>query len=273
MTLADMIATIEAFAPPSLAMGWDNIGLLSGDPGEELRGAVLCLDVTEEAFRLCLGMGANLCISHHPFLFDPIRRIDYGDPRQKLLTDIMRAGIAVYAAHTNLDACRGGVNDTLAVTIGLLPESHGTGGGGNPAGIARTPPDLSAQDIWRIFGTGGDLTLFGLYRKVTRELHVPGCHINFDTDRPVRRVIVLGGSYDSEWNAQARGSGADAIVCGEMKHRDMVYFGACGIAVLAAGHDATERVVLPVLAEHLRSRHPEIAIAVCRGFDYNKVVF
>lgn len=275
MKLLEIVSTIEKLAPLHLAMDWDNVGLLAGDPDSEVTSVVLCLDITEKAYELCLSTQAELCICHHPFLFSPIRRIDYTSPQQKLLTKMMKAGIAIYAAHTNLDACEGGVNDELAKAIGLTvlkiqPEQT----------FPNPMHDVPVKDIhndvskiWRICADGKRSSLFHIYRNVTAELKVPGCHINFDTDRSVDKILVLGGSFDSEWNEAAVLSKADVIICGEMKYHDMVYFAGYGIAVIAAGHDATERIVVPALADYLQKEYPQILFAVCRGLDYNRVVF
>ncbi|MHB1453559.1 MAG: Nif3-like dinuclear metal center hexameric protein [Saccharofermentanales bacterium] len=270
MKLSEIVQTIERLAPLHLAMDWDNVGLLAGDPDSEVESIVLCLDITEAAYELCMSTQADLCICHHPFLFDPIRRIDYSNPQQRLLGKMLKAGIAIYAAHTNLDACEGGVNDELAKTIGLTVLQKQAGQ------ASRNPVEVipgEASGIWRICSAGPGVSLFGLYKNVTVELKVPGCHINFDTDRPVGKIIILGGSYDSKWNAEAIQSGADTIICGEMKYHDMVYFAGSGVAVIAAGHDATERIIVPALADYLQKKYPQILFAVCKGLDYNRVVF
>lgn len=276
MKLSAIIQTIERFAPVRLAMDWDNVGLLAGDPDSDISAAVLCLDITEQAYEQCISSHAELCICHHPFIFNPIRRIDFSHPQQRVLSKMLQSGIAIYAAHTNLDVCDGGVNDALAAAVGLTVVQP------SPGRLFPAAADDFASTnsikgegpaIWRICSPGEHGSLFGLYKDITEKLKVPGCHVNFDTDRPVGRILVLGGSYDSEWNDEAVRSGADVIICGEMKHRDMVYFAYCGIAVIAAGHDASERVVLPVLAEYLRAEYPEIVFAVWEGFDYNRIVF
>jgi GTP cyclohydrolase I len=270
MKIAAMIDTMEQFAPRSLAMDWDNVGLLAGDPDASLTGVVVCLDITERVYALCLETRANLCISHHPFLFEPIRRLDQHDPHMRILTKMLQSGIAIYAAHTNLDVCEGGVSDCLAMTVGLhrsdpaevlMPEGAGM------------LPDDPTTGSWRICRPAEPMRLFAFYRIITERLGIPGCFQNFDTDRPVGKVLVLGGSYSTEWNHLAYVSGVDTILCGEMRYHDMLEFAHRGIAVIAAGHDASERVVLPKLAEHLRRMHPQISIAVWMGFDYNGIVF
>lgn len=268
MKLNQVMKCIEAFAPTALAEKWDNVGLLVGDPQKEITGAVLCLDVTEAVYRECLEKKAQLCICHHPFLFTPTRRIDFSDPYSLLLGKFIQADIAVFAAHTNLDSCVGGVNDVLSHKLGLVVTETFL--------PSETPFDFFKSvvpGIGRIGHPETETGLFDFYKTTVRRLETPGCHINFDQDRPVKRVLCVGGSYDSEWNTDVLDNHVDVIVCGEMKHHDLVFFARYGVAVLVAGHDATERVILPDFAGYLNGKLEEIRFDVCRPFDYNKVVF
>lgn len=278
MKLRKLIEQIEVFAPPSYAEDWDNTGLIAGDYEQNITNAVLCLDVTEKAFDLCKEKNAQICISHHPFIYDPIKSMDFSDPYFALLRKFIQADIAIYAAHTNLDICAGGVNDALGKKLDLniaetfLPvEDHKA----VSSIIDNIAPFIGRiiPGIGRICTTREDMDLYGFYKTVIRRLETPGCHINFDSNRKVGKVLVIGGSYDSKWNRDVIESGVDVIICGEIKHKDMIFFTRNGIGAFAAGHDTTERVVLPEFAEYLNKEIKEIRFDVCKPFDYNKVVF
>lgn len=110
---------LEEIAPRKLAEDWDHVGLLVGSPDQEIQNILVTLDVTAQAVEFAVKNRINLIISHHPLLFKAIHTIRTDLPQGKLLADLLSNQIAVYAAHTNLDSARGGVNDVLAERLGL----------------------------------------------------------------------------------------------------------------------------------------------------------
>ena len=115
----DIFRLIEELAPLNLAEGWDNPGLQVGDPEKAVVKALLALDVSREAVDEAVEKNAGLIITHHPLLFSPVKSLDLSRPLGLLLDRIIKAGLTVYAAHTNLDVAGRGVNDVLASCLGL----------------------------------------------------------------------------------------------------------------------------------------------------------
>lgn len=110
---------MEQLAPKSLAEEWDNIGLQTGNPANEVEGILCALDVTEQVVDEARSLGANLIISHHPLIFKPLKNIREDLPSGRLLAKIIRNEINVFCAHTNLDSAREGVNQVLAERMNL----------------------------------------------------------------------------------------------------------------------------------------------------------
>ncbi|HBX24535.1 MAG TPA: Nif3-like dinuclear metal center hexameric protein [Desulfotomaculum sp.] len=115
----DVVAVLEQLAPPRLAEEWDNSGWQVGDPGAEVDKVLLALDVTPEVAKEATKYSAQLIISHHPVLLKGIKSVRRDDPSSDLIYRLIGAGIGVYAAHTNLDSARDGVNEVLARSLGL----------------------------------------------------------------------------------------------------------------------------------------------------------
>lgn len=88
-----------------------------------------------------------------------------------------------------------------------------------------------------------------------------------DDGRPVRRVAVCGGSGLAFLPAAIR-SGADAYVTADVTyHRFFEALGPDGaprIALVDAGHYETEAVTERLIADHLRTAHPALAVDVTR---------
>ena len=117
----EIINMIEELAPLHLAESWDNPGLQVGDPGNAVTKAVIALDVSLEVVREAVEIGAGMIISHHPLIFSPLKSLNFSKPSGQLLESIIKSGLTVYSAHTNLDIASGGVNTVLA---GLLNLEH-----------------------------------------------------------------------------------------------------------------------------------------------------
>ncbi|MBP2633003.1 MAG: NGG1p interacting factor 3 protein [Firmicutes bacterium] len=110
---------IEALAPRYLAESWDNVGLLVGSPAQTIAKVMICLDVSEDVIQRAIAQQVDLIISHHPLIFKPFKNLRTDLAQGRLLGQLLKANIAVYAAHTNLDTAVGGVNDVLAQKLDL----------------------------------------------------------------------------------------------------------------------------------------------------------
>ncbi len=115
MKLSEFLTTIDQIAPTQHAEAWDNVGLLAGDPQQDVSRAMLCIDYTPEVACEAAGEKCDLIVAYHPPIFDPIKRVTAGS----LVFDAIRRGVAIYSPHTALDVAEGGTNDMLADAIGL----------------------------------------------------------------------------------------------------------------------------------------------------------
>lgn len=120
MKIKDIVAAIEAIAPPVLQEDYDNAGLITGSPDTEVTGALLCLDSTEAVIDEAIAKGYNLIISHHPIVFKGLKKITGRNYVERTIIKAIQNNIAIYAAHTNLDnVLANGVNEKIASKLGL----------------------------------------------------------------------------------------------------------------------------------------------------------
>ena len=108
--IADITQLLEAIAPPALQEDYDNSGLLVGEPETEVSGVLVSLDVTEEVVDEAVAKGCNLIVSHHPIVFRPLRSLTGRNQVERTVMAALRAGVGLYAIHTNLDNVAHGVN-------------------------------------------------------------------------------------------------------------------------------------------------------------------
>ena len=118
-TVTQIAGLIEEIAPPSIAMIGDPVGLQCGDPSTPVKKVMYSLDAGTDVVSQAVRKGADLLISHHPMIFKPLdhRAVTGTDGRALVMS--IQAGLAVYSAHTNLDASGQGINVEMAGLLGL----------------------------------------------------------------------------------------------------------------------------------------------------------
>lgn len=234
MTVRDILAFLDTCAPFATAEEWDNPGLLVGDAAAPVSRVLVALDVTPGALKAAQGVGANLLITHHPVIFAPLKRLESSSMPYRLAG----AGIALIAAHTNLDKTAGGVNDTLAARLGLtdvqVAEDGMTRIGTLPQEIA---PAAFAGMVNAALGTASRLGR---------------------GEKPIRTVAVCGGSGGDLIPALA--GKVDAFVTGEVKHHQWLEAESVGLTVLESGHYATEAPVVDTLCSWLSDAFPALSV-------------
>ena len=237
LTVGELIAEIEMIAPSNTAADWDNVGLQVGELSASVSGAVLCLEVTEAVVAEAVQTGANLIVAHHPLIFSPLSAIRTDQPLGALIQEMLRQEIALFVAHTNLDAApRIGTAAVLADLLGV--ESEG-------ALIAEGEVGYGC-----LGNVAGGLALAELTERVRERLSPARITVVGATDSTVRRLALMPGSGGDAVGAAAA-AGADALVCGDLKHHDAIDALALGLTVIDATHYATEHPVLERLAGHL----------------------
>ncbi|MCC3154542.1 Nif3-like dinuclear metal center hexameric protein [Hymenobacter sp. BT770] len=118
-TVQDLARLLEAAAPLAYQESYDNAGLQCGDPQAEVKGVLISLDCTPAVIAEALRRGCNVVVCHHPVIFRPLKRLTGANEVEQTLIAALKNDVAIYAAHTNLDNVRGGVNDKLAEKLGL----------------------------------------------------------------------------------------------------------------------------------------------------------
>ena len=119
MQLQKLISELELLAPSSYQESYDNAGLIVGSSNMEIGKALICFDVTEEVIEEAKSIGANLIISHHPIVFGGLKKLNGKNYVERIVIAAIKADIALYAMHTNLDNVILGTNRILAEKLGL----------------------------------------------------------------------------------------------------------------------------------------------------------
>lgn len=241
-TCQDVAEALTCLAPPALAEDWDNPGFLVGYCSQKCAHVLVALDVLDSVVEEAVAMGADMIVCHHPMIFKGIKAINDATPAGKRLLKLITHGIAVYAAHTNLDVAEGGTNDTLFNLLGLLNKE------------SLEPP--ASPDYPFGCGRVGNLpqpmtlTQFGLL--VKQALQADHVTITGQEDALVQRVGLCTGASGNErfFNLAAR-QGCDVYVTGDVTHHNAQAALDLGLCLVDATHYHTEVIVTPSLCSTL----------------------
>ncbi|MFN0195253.1 MAG: Nif3-like dinuclear metal center hexameric protein [Planctomycetaceae bacterium] len=232
--LPEIIEYLSRLAPLSLAEEWDNVGLLVGDRQQPVAKVMTCLTLTADVAREAIENDVQLIVSHHPVLFRPVQRVTSETPEGRLLLQIMAARIAVYSPHTGYDSALRGINQQLAERLELqeiapLRPIETTCGGGRCGMLPR------------------ELTLRELLDCVKQRLGIASLQFTGDEHRLIHKVAVACGSA-AEFIPDAVQNGCQALLLGEARFHSLLEAESAGLSLILAGHYATERPAMELLA-------------------------
>ncbi len=247
-SVAAIAEFLESFAPPNLAEEWDNIGLLVGRSEQSVSRIMTCLTLTTESVAEAVAEQANLVVSHHPLPFRPLKRLTTDSVEGRLLLELIEARIAVYSPHTAFDSAARGINQRLAEGLAL--------DGIQPLVTSDDNPSVGTGRFGRL---AKPLAIAEIVERVGKFLKTGQLQFTGPRDRPVSRIAVGCGSAGSLLDA-ARQQGCDCFVTGEARFHACLEAEALGIALVLAGHFATERFAVEALADVLHEQFADATV-------------
>ena len=174
-----------------------------------------------------------------------MKKMAYSEPETAAACILLRNGIGMFAAHTNLDAAGGGVNDTLCELLGIEKT---------------TPVD---EGVGRV-GTRKEAVSLAAFAALVERTLQTRVRVAGDRNAKIKRVAVLGGSGASAIRP-ALAEGADVLVTGEVKHSDAIDAHTLGLNLIVAGHYETERIVLEPLIRRLQNECFDVKYKLSRA--------
>ncbi len=248
--LEDVARLLEKIAPAHLAEDWDNCGLQVGSTQWKIKKIWVALDpllpVMEEAAR----HQVDMLITHHPLIFNPLKRIDLETPEGKVIAAALENRIAVYTAHTNLDIAAGGINDLLAQKIGLhhlVPMVEAKTGNNSDE-----PVDAMGVGIGRIGQLEPPRSLHQWIVDIKKSFGLQKVRVAGNLDQVIQRAAVCSGSGGSLLS-DFLNSDAQVFVSGDLRYHDARAVEDAGRAFIDIGHFASEHIILDKLEKKLGS--------------------
>lgn len=245
----------DTIAPFYMKFDFDNIGHLVGFSDADAKRAIVALDITDEVIEEAIEQGAQLIVSHHPLIWEPLKRVVDDDSKGRKIILMIQNGISAICLHTNMDAAEGGVNDSLMAAIGAdvkgLLEPHGVHPDGREYGIAR-------------YGELPEPVEFETFLEQTKKnLKANGLRY-VSGGRKVHKIACCGGAGAGDMQ-RAYAIGCDTYITSDLKYDHFLLAKEAGLNLIDADHFCTENVVVPVMCARLKEAFPEMEVSVSKA--------
>lgn len=261
-TVADIIKVLDEIAPTQLAEKWDNPGLQVGDHRWTVKKIMVSLDPTPGVMKHAAESSADMLITHHPLVFQPLKSVDLATPIGSVIGAAISESIAVYAAHTNLDNVADGLNDMLAECLDLANVAVMAPHGEHPADNV----DKARNGLGRIGELREPTDILSLCRTLKTALELDNVRIAGDTTVKASKVALCTGSGGSLLGTFFQ-SGADVFITGDVRYHEARDIEDRRSAMIDIGHFGSEHIMVSRLGERLGKilavRHPGVEVITC----------
>ncbi len=248
MILSEVIAQLEEFCPSTFAEKWDNPGLQVGDTTKDVRTIYLALDCTTEVIEEAIRVKADLIVTHHPLLFNGIKKVNDQDFIGKRIVRMLQNNISCFAMHTNFDVM--GMASEASDALRLI---------GADVLEVTYEDSISHEGLGRIGELPEHMTLQECALYVKEVFRIPHVRFYGDPEQPIVMCAILPGSGKDEIDL-ARSAGADVMITGDITHHVGLDAVEKGVAVIDAGHYGVEKLFVPYMKEYFKREMPEMQV-------------
>ncbi len=230
-----IISKIEKYASLELAEPWDNSGWQINLGHDYTNKVLVALSMTRDVLEQAITNDCDLIITHHPMIFDSIKKID-----NDLIIDTIKNNICVYSAHTNLDKTSGSTTDQLCGVLGLQ----------NPIPIDNYVKNVCLKD---------ELALEQLITNIKQSLNLEHVKlINPNNIEIVKNIAICAGAGGS-YIDKLKEYDVDVYITGDVKFHKALEVE--GFAVIDIGHFESEIPILPLIQGLIAKTKVEVIIA------------
>ena len=228
MNLNELVAKIDSYAPFLLSDAFksqgahDNSGVIVACH-DEVNKVLTCLDLTDDAVKKAIKVGADTIVTHHPAIYYPISSLEV-DGKNSAVLNAIKNDINVVSAHLNLDIANEGIDYYLAKGLGAKTQKvinliSGENGYGRECAI--------------------DKTTFGEFvSNAVNAFCAVNCFTYGKPEKVIKKFVSFCGAGSSE--ALSYKGNADVIVTSDMPHHAILELVKKGKCVLLLTHYASE---------------------------------
>lgn len=245
---ADIFSFLNEKYPFNLQEKWDNSGFLVNTGNKNCRKILLSLDITNFAVREASLKNADLIISHHPVIFDPIRKVDRFDPVYNLIEN----GISAICMHTNLDIADGGTNTVILRKIAQKLK------------LSDNIEPLEDSGLGFILEVEEPIDVDELSVILKKVFKAECIKVSRYGKRIISKIAVCSGSGGSLMRL-ADEKGCDAMITGDVKHDVWIDSNNRFFTLFDCGHFHTENLVLCELRRALEEKFPLLDVEIAES--------
>ncbi len=252
-TANDIYKIVDKISPFEYVHGGDNSGFIVGDKSAEVKKALVTLDITRDVVLEAIEKKADIIISHHPVIYNPLYKLDDSSPACLAYKN----NIALICSHSPLDMADGGINDIIFDMLGaifsnmkkedVLESIHPNGRG---YGIVCSCDENknSCEEL----------------AKKLKDLF--GCSVvrYTKTTKPIRKIALCSGGSGGVAEV-ARQKGADAYIGGDFKHDIFIDARNNDYAIFDCGHFHTENIVTEYLIKKFAELLPDFEVEIAEN--------
>lgn len=246
--ISDIYSYLDEKYPLSLQESWDNSGYIVESESDSCSKIVLTLDITNDAVDESVYKKADLIISHHPVIFNPLKKIQADTPVYKLV----RNGIGAICMHTNLDIAEGGTN---SVIVGKIAEKLGILANVEPLDECGLGCIIELEKVV-------DCDRFATILKEI--FNIERIKMSSYGECILSKIAICSGSGGSLWKL-AKAKGCDALITGDVKHDVWIDANNSKFTIIDCGHFHTENIVLWELRRVLEEKFPMLDIEIAES--------
>ncbi len=220
----DIINYITSIYPLEDSMSFDNgiTGLQFGDANSNVSKVMITLDITNKVLEDALEKGCDMIICHHPFMFNPLKNLNYNSVFGKKLIKVLSNKINIAAFHTCFDCGKDGMNDRLAKILGFTDVYQTT--------------DIQKDALLRV-GYVKEISAIDFAKYVKKTLQEESVKLIGDYNRTIKKVGIIGGSGAIDWQS-AMYEGCDCFITGEVHHNNAIDIVDNNFLVIEVSHFA-----------------------------------
>lgn len=248
MRYSKVMEKLEQLSPLSFAEGWDNSGFLLGRRDKEIKKVCIAVDPTDSVIAQAIEEQADLLLTHHPLIFEPLRRIVTEDFIGRRIYTLIRSDVCYYAMHTNFDVM--GMADAAADILNLR----------NRQVLNVTYEDhIAKEGIGRVGKLPHIMTVRECAELVKTKFGLEDVRVFGESEQTIECAAIVPGS-DSDILSSAIKSGAEVLITGDIKHHMALDAMAQDLLLIDAGHFGLEKIFVTTLSEYFKREMPEIAV-------------
>ncbi|MDR0946480.1 MAG: Nif3-like dinuclear metal center hexameric protein [Ruminococcus sp.] len=251
-TVKEIYSALDAISPFYNNLGNDNSGINTGNNDETpVTGILTTTDITNSVVDEAIKKGANVIISHHPVIWEPLKSLCPHSPAVRAVSN----GITCIGFHLPFDVAEIGMNklfcDKFAETFGV-----------NIYGRRNLEPTGASVGYGVIFEIYAEILPEDFFPKLKTLFGTSVIRFTTGKAKTFKRIAFASGGCGDLTVKIAESGDADVFITGDCKHSHFIDAKNRNFCLVDCGHWGTEHMFSGAIVDILRGQFPELKIDI-----------